>query len=142
MAIGQEGQTIAGWLNSVLTGDPTLMGLVSGVNEDLDPDRAAGYPIVRFTCSAPQPDLDVWPSIPILARALYEVLVTDKSDSLITARVAYARVHQLIQGARNVAQATGTVISCVRQQPYPSITEQVAGVIYRSAGGLYQIQAT
>lgn len=142
MAIGQEALTVAGWLSDTFSGDADLMALVTAVHEDIDPSLADGYPFVRFSCTAPLPDTTVYPATPILSRGLWEILVTDKSDSLVTARSAYARVHQLIQAARDVARTTGTVLACLRRQPYPSLTEQVDGVVYRSTGGLYEIQAT
>jgi hypothetical protein len=125
------------WLYSVLHGDATLLGLVTGVYADLAPLEAV-FPFVVFTLQDGS-DVGTVNGLRIWTRATYTVrVVTDQpSYSLITA--AADRIDVLLHRASAVVTG-GAIISCVREEPL-RYTETTGGKVYRHLGGSYRIQA-
>jgi hypothetical protein len=126
------------WLYGLLTGDPTLTGLVGGrVYGYVAPDDAA----LPFVVYSHQGGSDVRGNGPtrFMVSLLYQVKVVGAGASFQPLKPIADRLDELLQGASGTV-SDGRVLACVREQPV-AYTEVDNGVVYRHAGGLWRIHA-
>lgn len=131
--------TVDRWLYARLTGDATLMALVTGVYS-LPAPATAVLPFVLMQEQASSDIRGVGPArIGItgtwLVRGVAETTAWTGTLETIANRIDY-----LLQAASGTATG-GVVWACVRERPFRLI-ENVQSGQYRHAGGLYTIWAT
>ncbi len=146
MSVAVPTGTIARWLYSTLSGDPTLQGLLGGappatrIYERVMPEGAASYPVVIF---AHQADADVRPAGKqfVMVDALYQIKVVDKEESFAEeAEPVAAQVFALLDNQSGAASDGGLVLYCQRQRSF-ELDEVDEGTSYRHLGAIYRILA-
>jgi hypothetical protein len=125
------------WLYTELTGDATLMALITGVYADIAPEGTA-LPYVVFSLQTARDRMTIEGNT-ILTGGTYIVKAITDEPSYATVATIMARVHTLLHQA-NGTGAGGTVIECVRESVFHYV-ERVAETnkLYRHLGGLYTL---
>jgi len=121
-------------INAALSGDTTLMALVSAVTEHPN-TNGDPFPLVTFTPYGNGSDLTTIDGTRVVTSGLWLVRVIGEAGYADLAP-AYSRVDELLQAARAV-NSYGTVYGLVRQSPF-RLTEVSAGVTRRALGGIYR----
>ena len=125
------------WLFGILSGDATLMGMITGVYSEIAPAEA----VEPFVVIAQQGGADVQEVAgrPLFVEELYQVKVVGRGNSYEAIRPAYERVHALINRQAGPV-SNGQVVACVRMTPVKYVDVD-AGIIYRHLGGIYRLQS-
>lgn len=136
--MGLEPLWVDQWLYGLLTGDPTLAGLVGGRVYGYVAPEGAALPFVVYSHQAGS---DVRGNGPtrFMASLLYQVKAVGAGASFQPLKAIADRLDALLQGASGTV-ADGRVLVCVREQPIAYV-EIDNGIIYRHAGGLWRIHA-
>ncbi len=126
------------WLYATLSGDVTLMALVSGVHNALAAQGAA-LPYVVFNFQGGGDVRGVGPTR-IMTSALYQVKAVGSGASYAPLKSAVDRIDTLLQGASG-SVTDGWIYSCVREQPIAYVETTAGGAQFRHLGGFYRIVA-
>jgi hypothetical protein len=126
------------FLTSRLTGDSTLMALITGVWSDVAPKEAT-EPFVVFSFQS-GPDVLTATGDRILTSCTYLIKVTGREVPYSALRPAVQRVDTLLHKQVNVVGTNGIVLSCLREQAYRA-PEVISGITYRHLGGFYRVLA-
>ncbi len=124
------------WLYTVLSGDATLAGLVSGVFAYMAPSTAS-LPYVVYTMQSGR-DLNGlgptrwWSDTRYLVRGIAETTTFGGDLKTIA-----DRIDAVLQAASGTV-VDGTVVVCVREQPF-SMVEVANERQYRHLGGVYRL---
>lgn len=134
-----EAVTVDRWLFSKLTGDTTLMNLVTGVFSW--PGVSLTYPCVVFQEQSPPRDVrGVGPST-YMVDGLWLVRGIVEANSYTGALETIAnRTHTLLHAASGSVPTYGNVWVCVREQTF-RLSEITSGRQFRHLGGIYRIYA-
>jgi hypothetical protein len=125
------------WIRSVVLGDPTIMGMVSGAWPEVIPHDAT-LPAVKYEFISGT-DVMVVEGVRIMTHSIFRIVVTNEGPSPSPIVAAVARLDQLFQKTSG-ATPTVQILSSVRQEPF-HFTEVQNQEIYTHVGGLYQLQA-
>lgn len=126
------------WLYATLSGDVTLMALVSGVHNALA-SQGAALPYVVFNFQGGGDVRGVGPTR-IMTSALYQVKAVGSGASYAGLKTAVDRIDVLLQGASG-SVTDGWIYSCVREQPIAYVETTTGGAQFRHLGGFYRIVA-
>lgn len=123
------------FIASTLTGDATLMAMVSGVYE-APADKPTGV-YVTFYRMRPGTDVTVVAGNIVFTNELYQVAVHKQTDDYNDILPAFERVHLLLHLAEGVV-SQGRVLRCRRVN---TISQKAIedNLPYRKLGGIYQI---
>ena len=129
------------FLYNTLTGDSTLMALVTGVYRDKAPD-AAIPPFVILSHQAGSDTLTA-NAIRLMTRSLYQVVVLGPDSMSPTLAAAAGRIDALLKRT-NGTVAGAAIDACYREMPLLLGQPPVNGLAWSKFGGLYrlEIQAT
>jgi hypothetical protein len=126
------------WLYTVLSGDTALAAVVgTRIYAYIAPEGAA-MPYVVYQNQAGRDVRGVGP-LRIMANLLYVVKVIGATNSFGTLEVAANRIDAVLQAASGT-NVRGTVIACVREQPF-ALVESLESGQYRHLGGIYRLWA-
>lgn len=139
---GLESITVARWVYSTLTADPTLQGLLGGA-------QGAAQRVVEGTYTG---TADLWVSFTVLdpidvkgvgmdqvmALTQVQVKAVAKATSYNAVIPAYQRAHELLEARRNQEPAQGGVILTAQRVSGIKYPERASGIEYRHLGGLYE----
>ena len=125
------------WVASKLTGDTTLMALVSGVWADLAPNSAT-FPYVVFQTQSPQQPVGTVNN---------QVIFFDESVMVkaVDNQAGYGRLEPILNRVRAVLHnasgtvAGGVVVGCVENGPGVKFSEMTDGKQYRHLGILFRV---
>lgn len=128
------------WLYAVLAGDSTLVGLATGgVYAYNNPNRTPVFPYVLFQLQAPGMDVRGVGPVRIMAPMVYLVRGIVEANSFGgNLKTIADRIDTLLQAASGTA-AGGSVLSCVREQPFALPEVAGDGRQYRHLGGIYRL---
>jgi hypothetical protein len=125
------------FLYNTLTGDSTLMALVTGVHRGKAPDLTVP-PFVILTFQA-GPDTLTANAIRLLNRGLYQVSAMGPANMSPLLAQAAARIDDLLK--RTSGSVTGGHIdACYREQPLLRDLPPVNGDAWAALGGLYRLE--
>lgn len=142
MTAGLEASTAEDFLYSTLSGDATLMALLSGGiwNTEAKQNRPdPKYPLLLFQYMSGL-DYAAVGAYRIWTNMIYMVKVVSDGADFGAMNAAVARIDQLLHRASGAA-ADGTVWSCTREQVI-RLPDGVAGSSFRQSGALWRIYAS
>lgn len=124
------------WLYATLTGDVTLMGLVTGVYTWPVPPTA----LLPYVLYQEQTATDVQPlgGSRIMVNGLWLVRVVADAYNWTSMEPIANRIDVLLQG-KGGSVAQGNVWACVRERPFRMIEETSQRGQYRHLGGVYRL---
>lgn len=126
------------WLYSVLAADSQLAATVgTRIYAYIAPEVAA-FPYVVYQNQAGRDVRGVGP-LRIMANMLYVVKAVGQTSSFGTLEAAANRIDAVLQAASGT-NVRGTVIACVREQPF-ALVESLSAGQYRHLGGVYRLWA-
>ena len=124
-------------LDSTLTGDSTLMALVTGVFQMMaPPGTTPDWVILNAQSSA---DTNSAFGVRILSRLMYQVKVVGPAADNVNIRAAYARIDALLQPSGQPIRNQGGTLACFREGTI-QYGEVVNGVLWLHYGGTYRIE--
>jgi hypothetical protein len=135
---GVEDMGVARWLTSTLGGDTTLMTATPGGLWDGAAIEGTPYPIVRFDPQSPGIVVRGVGPIEIMVNSLWLIRAVTVGPEFGPIIPIASRLHALIQGATGLTLPEGTLVSCVREQPFRLESVQ-GGREFRHLGGIYRI---
>jgi hypothetical protein len=125
------------WLQSTLTGDATLMGLLpGGVHSELIPE-AATLPALRFHIQATGGDVMSFNSYRIWVRPLYLIAVVHRTKTYNDIRPAADRLDTLLHKVTGQLSPV-LILTCYREDTF-RMPEIDGDNHYRHLGGLYRL---
>ena len=127
------------WLTSVLGNDSTLSGLVSGRIYGHAIMGSATYPLVLFSMQSARDVMGTGPAR-IMVDSLYVVRGIAEAGTFAGNLKTIADRIDAVLHAASGSNVNGTVLACVRQQPFLYV-EPYNGRQYRHLGGIYRIYA-
>ena len=126
------------WLYTVLAADTALAAVVgTRIYAYIAPEGAA-FPYVVYQNQAGRDIRGVGP-LRIMANLLYVVKVVGQTNSFGALETAANRIDTVLQAASGTP-TRGTVIACVREQPF-ALVESLDTGQYRHLGGIYRLWA-
>lgn len=130
------------WIFSTLSEDPTLMGLIGGLDHlsgTLSPVPLVP-PYVTFLCQSSRDIVGVG-GVRISTDNLYMVKAVVQESTWENATEIASRIDYLINRPNSVMTESSGSLSCVRESiiQYPEVEE---GLQYRHLGGIYRIRAS
>jgi hypothetical protein len=131
--MANENLTAETWFVSVLGGD------AAGVGErifDGAAPRGTAFPLIVFQWHGGHDVRGVGPAR-IMTSGVYLVRAIGQVTSYATLKPIAEAIDQLLQGASGTT-VDGTVIGCVREQPYKKL-EVIDDQEYRHLGGFYRL---
>lgn len=139
---GIEGITVARWVWSTLTSDPTLQGHLGGAQGATQRVVEGTYggsadTWVTYTLLEPQ-DVKGVGLVHVMARVQFQIKVVGKGASYTPLVPIYQRVHELLEGRTNQEPAQGGVILTAERVSGVQYPERANGIEYRHLGGLYE----
>lgn len=144
MTQGLESTAAVQWVYSTLAGDATLAGYLGGLVAPRIFDGVAPLgtitPWVTYQMLSSVDTDSVGGQGRVMSNMLWMILVAGEGTSYQVLDAPKARMDVLLHGARNVTNASGTVLACRRVQPIRQMFVE-EGVQYRRVGGIYRIQA-
>jgi hypothetical protein len=125
-------------LTTILTGDSTFMGYITGVFQDIAPiDTPADYCLIGV--QSPGLDTLTATGVRVLSRPLFRVKIVGPAADMATLSAAYQRADTLLALVRNDA-ATG-ILACYREAPlYLPEPQLINGEAWVNLGGLYRME--
>jgi len=128
------------WLYETLTGDATLVGLLSDgvdgvVADEAEDDTTDPFVIFQLLDSA---DVYAIGSVRVLTDATYAVQAVDEVGSYVSLGPIADRIDALLHDKTEVV--TGGLICATRRERPIRYPETTHGKTYRHLGGLYRIQ--
>lgn len=125
-----------GYIYQTLTGDPTLMGLISdGVWPDVLPREADGIGIVYEYRGGE--DSQLFNNIRVAVELLYRVKVVGRTLDIKDLEAAEARMDTLLHKSNGTYQGY-RVASMIRLNPYKQV-DPIVDAEWRMLGGDYQL---
>lgn len=139
---GIEGITVARWVYGTLTSDPTLQGLLGGVQGIQQRVKEGVYDgaeptWVVYTILEPQ-DVKGVGLIHVMSRVQFQIKVVGKGASYTPLVPIYQRVHELLEGRTNQEPAQGGIVLTAERVSGVQFPERANGIEYRHLGGLYE----
>lgn len=134
------------WINTTITGDTTLMGLVPGgchrgaaPKEDVN-NNPLTPPFVIFNFQAGT-DKTSMNGYRCLVRALFQIKATGLGDAAHASAVASAaaRIDVLFGGPKTGTTTGGIILSCIRESPVQYDESVIAGTWWTHFGGIYEL---
>ena len=126
------------WLYSVLAADSQLAAIVGTRIYAYVAPQGATMPFVVYQNQAGRDVRGVGP-LRLMANLLYVVKVVAQTNSFATLETAANRIDVVLQAASGT-NVRGTVIACVREQPF-SLVESTNEGQFRHLGGIYRLWA-
>ena len=126
------------WLYSVLAADSQLAAIVGTRIYAYVAPQGATMPFVVYQNQAGRDVRGVGP-LRLMANMLYVVKVVAQTNTFGTLETAANRIDAVLQAASG-SNVRGTVIACVREQPF-SLVESLETGQYRHLGGIYRLWA-
>lgn len=130
------------WMYTVLSGDATLMGLVTDIYFHRAPVEAE-LPFILVTYHMGNDVKGLGFNV-IAAAVEYAVRAITDQNSLAPIEPAAARIQVLLHGASGTVTG-GTVLSCYRERPFLLVEETdnrtEGAVAIRHLGAIYQVMA-
>ena len=125
-------------LYSVLAADSQLAAIVGTRIYAYVAPQGAAFPFVVYQNQAGRDVRGVGP-LRLMANLLYVVKVVAQTNSFTTLETAANRIDAVLQAASGTP-TRGTVIACVREQPF-ALVESLETGQYRHLGGIYRLWA-
>ncbi len=130
------------FLTATLSGDSTLMSLVTGIYRGAAPiDAMPPFVVMNFQAGQ---DVRSGNEVRLLSKPLFLVKVVGPSTMMDTIVSAAARADALLQpqqGGHSSGTATGAFIdACYRENPFAQEDPPVNGVQWSNLGGLYRLE--
>ncbi len=126
------------WLYTVLSTDSQLAAVVgTRIYAYIAPENAT-FPYVVYQNQAGRDVRGVGP-LRIMANLLYVVKVVGQTNTFGALETAANRIDAVLQAASGTP-TRGTVIACVREQPF-ALVESLDTGQYRHLGGIYRLWA-
>lgn len=138
MTTGNETLAAEQWLYTTLAAASALTAIVSTRIYADEVPQTATYPLVRFAFLSAV-DRPVAGGARMLSNLLYQVEVIAQASSfagnLATAAAALdAAIH-----AKNGSASAGTIVACVREEPFRAAEMGEGGLPFRRLGGRYRL---
>ncbi len=124
------------YLYSTLSGDATLMALITGVYSTVAPQGAV-YPFIVFASLAGKDIQEIGP-LRTMSQQLYEIKAISNAPSIVGLDAIMARVDALIQGHGPVTLSGGYILGARRERTMV-LGSPEAGVQYRQLIFTYRI---
>jgi hypothetical protein len=125
------------WLKSVLTGDSTLTGLLTGGIYQTAAPIGTTQPFGLFAAQSLQ-DMNSATALRIYSPNLYLVKAVGPATGNANLIAAEDRIYTLLNRT-NAVVSQGTILASYREQPF-YYTELINGFLWEHIGGLYRIQ--
>lgn len=125
-------------LYSVLTGDATLMALITGVYQMSAPVGSTPDYCLLVNQSAPHTNTAT--GTRVLTRALFQVKVCGPEQDAANLRAAAARVDALLQPGGQPLRNTNGTLACYSESVLQAPFGVVNGVQWMSLGGMYRVE--
>jgi hypothetical protein len=128
------------WIYSKLSGDSTLNAAVGGrIFAHIAPATAT-YPLVLFAALGARDVRTLGPAR-IMTHLTYKVVAINEGGGFGAPLGTIAdRIDAVLQAASGTV-AAGTVMACVREQPFEMVEVGGGGRIFRHLGGVYELVA-
>ncbi len=123
------------FIYNTLTGDTTLMAIVTGVYRGMAPDQAVP-PFVILSLQAGSDTLTA-NAVRLLTQALYQVSATGPASMSTQLAQAAARIDDLLKRASGTVTG-GRIDYCYRESPLLLDLPPSLGVMWSKFGGLYR----
>ena len=125
-------------VNSTLTGDATLMALISGVYQGVALPVAYTKPYIVVNLQSAVDTLTAT-AVRMLTRLILQVQVVGKASDGAAVRSAFARADALLQpNGQPLRLQVGTL--CLYRTGAVSYDEVISGAIWTHLGGLYRVE--
>jgi hypothetical protein len=124
-------------LYTTLSGDATLMAMLSGVYQVMAPTQST--PDYALLIHQSATDTNSGTATRLLSRLLYQVKIVGPVQDAANLRAAFARADALLQPSGQPLRNTAGALDCFREQAF-SIGELVNGALWLNVGGLYRIE--
>ncbi len=131
-------EAVAGveFLYATLTGDSTLMAIVTGVFRDVAPDQAVP-PFIVLNLQAGA-DVLTANKVRLMSSALYQVRALGPASMSTQLAAAAARIDDLLKRTNGTVTG-GNIGYCYRESPVLRGLPPVQGVAWAAIGGMYRM---
>lgn len=137
MAVADPVSPAFALVDSTLTGDATMMSLVSTVCQDQAPPGTLPEYVLMGLMSAP--DTNSATGVRILTRNLLQIKVVGPAKDGANIRAAFARMDGLLQPNGQPLRNQGGTLALFRESVL-SYSEDVNGTQWVNLGGLYRVE--
>ncbi len=128
------------WLTDKLTGDTTLLALVSGVFYNFAPSGTA-YPFVIMKQLRVE-DVSVVNGVRVMVSGDWLVEAVGIGNDLMSLQPIADRIDALLHRASGAVTGGGEVFASVRVEPFELVEDyEAVGEVYAHLGGVYRIWA-
>lgn len=129
---------VAEWLQSVITGDATLDGLITGAWMDQVPEDE-GLPAIRYHVqgTVDQRGIGQGHNARIMTTIDWLIVVMREGHLISPLVPIVMRLDTVLDGATGSTSLVN-VDSCVRREPFQMLETDKSGVDIRHAGGIYR----
>lgn len=138
---GLEGITVARWVYTTLSTDPTLQGLLGGAdatNRIKEGTYSGTAPVWVVYTILPPVDVKGVGMTQLASAVQVQVKVVGTGSSYTPLIPVYQRVHALLESRTNQEPAQGGIILNAQRVSGVQYPERTNGIEYRHLGGLYE----